>query len=155
MTTHKQDMSKLSINQLSQITGKAYNTVKRLLAGLDPAGKDGRTLYYLTADALARIYGAKGECEKERLDRVRADKVTFDLSVSRGEYLLLDDVEALLIEGAATFAGQKRSMGSRLAGKLASMTNPKAILKLLNAENDRILESVADKFSALSQRADG
>jgi len=43
-------------------------------------------------------------------------------------------------------------MGSRLAGQLASMSEPKAILKLLNAENDRILTAVSEKFRALSDR---
>lgn len=155
MTTHKQDLSKLSINQLPQITGKAYNTTKRLLAGLAPISKDGRTLYYLSTDALARIYATKAESEKERLDRVRADKVAFDLSVSRGEYLQLDDVEALMMEAAATFSGQKRSMGSRLAGQLASMSDPKTILKLLNSENDKILSALSKKLSTLADRANG
>jgi len=66
-----------------------------------------------------------------------------------GQMLKIDDVEAIIIEGAATFAGQKRSMGSRLAGKLASMTDPTAILKLLNAENDAILRNTSAKFSEI------
>lgn len=72
-----------------------------------------------------------------------------------GQMLKIDDVEAILIEGAATFAGQKRSMGSRLAGKLASMTDPTAILKLLNAENDAILRNTSDKFSEIKNLGKG
>ena len=67
MTTHKQDLSKLSINQLSLITGKAYQTVKRRLAGLGPRGQDGRTLFYAAPDALAKIYNVTLS-ERERLD---------------------------------------------------------------------------------------
>jgi len=67
--------------------------------------------------------------------------------------LNIDDVEAIIIEGAAVFAGQKRSMGSRLDGKLANIHDSKTILKLLNAENDGILEGVADKFQSLADRA--
>jgi len=72
-----------------------------------------------------------------------------------GQMLKIDDVEAIIVEGAATFAGQKRSMGSRLAGKLASMTDPKAILKLLNAENDAILKNTATKFSEIKNLGKG
>ena len=43
-------------------------------------------------------------------------------------------------------------MGSRRAGQLASMSDPKAILRLFNAENDRILTAVSEKFRALSDR---
>lgn len=66
------------------------------------------------------------------------------------ELLPIDVVESLFMEAAAIFVGQKRSMGSRLAGKLAGMSDPQPILKLLNTENDKILAGVADKFSALA-----
>jgi len=86
MAAIKDDLTKLSINQLSLITGVAYNTVKRRLSGLDAIGKDGRTLLYLTREALAKIYGAKTESEKDRLDRARADQVEFDLAVKMEQY---------------------------------------------------------------------
>jgi len=88
--------------------------------------------------------------ERRRLVAAQAEKAEIETAQRKGELLELNDVETLLIEGAAVFAGQKRSMGSRLAGKLAGMDDPKAILKLLNSENDRILQNVADKFSALT-----
>lgn len=43
-------------------------------------------------------------------------------------------------------------MGSRLAGQLAGMNNPKEILKLLNAENDAILSELSKKLSSLAAR---
>lgn len=131
--------------------GMGYHTLKRRLTGLQPIAKDGRAVFYCTKDALHRIYEVK-ENERERLDRVRADKIAFDLSVSRKTHLSLTDVEALLSEAAAIFMGQKRSMGSRLAGQLASMSDPKAILALLNSENDAILRDTADKFSEIKDK---
>lgn len=101
----KQDLSKLSINQLSVATGIGYNTIKRRLAGLDAVDKDGRTLLYLTRDALAKIYGAKTEAEKERLDRVRADQVEFDLAVKRREYAPISVLQFAI----ADFSGQLKS----------------------------------------------
>jgi hypothetical protein len=43
-------------------------------------------------------------------------------------------------------------MGSRLAVKLAGMTDPKAILKLLNSENDKILQATSEKLYSLADR---
>ena len=110
MSTHKQDLSKLSINQLSLITGLAYNTVKRRLSGLDPADKDGRTLYYSTPDALAKIYSTKAESEKDRLDRARADQIEYDLGVKQRIYAPTE----LLTFAIGDFAAQ----GARLLDAL-------------------------------------
>jgi len=91
--------------------------------------------------------------ERRRLVAAQAEKAEIETAQRKGELLELDDVEAMILEGAAVFAGQKRSMGSRLAGQLAGMTNPTAILKLLNSENDKILLELSKKLSALADRA--
>ena len=144
MTTHKQDLSKLSINQISQISGMAYNTIKRRLAGLDPIGKDGRTLMFLTTAALPKIYGAKAESEKDRLDRLRGDKVDFELSIGKGEHMPIDDVEQIMAETASMLVGGLTSFGPRLAGQLANTTDPMEILKLLNAEIRSVRQTITD-----------
>jgi hypothetical protein len=43
-------------------------------------------------------------------------------------------------------------MGSRLAGQLAGMSDPTAILKLLNAENDKILEATSEQLQSLADQ---
>jgi hypothetical protein len=43
-------------------------------------------------------------------------------------------------------------MGSRLAGTLTGMSDPKAILKLLNSENDKILLELSKKLNSLADR---
>ena len=95
------------------------------------------------------------ELKKSRADLLKTQRKNAELAYleKTGQMLNIDDVEAIIIEGAAVFAGQKRSMGSRLDGKLANMHDSKTILKLLNAENDGILEGVADKFQSLADRA--
>ena len=146
MATHKQNLSKLSINQLSLVTGKAYNTVKRLLGGLDPSSKDGRTLYYSTPDALAKIYGKKTEPESDRLDRLRADQVEFDLSIKRGEYLPADDVQIVLNEAMVIISSNEDAIPGRLAQQLANMTDAAQIRKLLLKELRRGRSSAADRI---------
>jgi len=46
-------------------------------------------------------------------------------------------------------------MGSRLAGELAGLSDPKSILKLLNSENDKILSELSKKLRGLADRANG
>lgn len=89
--------------------------------------------------------------KQSRVELLAVQKQNAELNYQQktGQVLLIDNVEAILMEAAAVFAGQKRSMGSRLSGKLAGMTSPKAILKLLNAENDAILKNTATKFSEI------
>jgi hypothetical protein len=84
-----------------------------------------------------------------RVALLKSQKRAADLAYQEkaGKLLSVDDVEQLMLEAAATFAGQKRSMGSRLAGQLAGMTDPKAIMNLLNHENDAILRNVSKQFS--------
>ena len=95
--------------------------------------------------------------KQSRVDLLDMQKKNAELAYleKTGQMLKINDVEAILIEGAAVFVGQKRSMGSRLAGKLASMTDPKAILKLLNKENDAILRNTSDKFSQIKNLGKG
>lgn len=87
MPTHKPDISRLSINQLSQITGAGHARVKRALEGLAPAETDGRTLKYATRKALPLIFeqGATPQQERARLDKLRADVIELDLSEREGQ----------------------------------------------------------------------
>ena len=81
----------------------------------------------------------------EYLD-LQKKKAELDIAAKIGAVLPIDDVEAMFLEAAAIFSGQRRSMGSRLAGKLAGMHDPRAILALLNRENDGILKQTAAGF---------
>ena len=58
----------------------------------------------------------------------------------------------MVSESIAIFVGQKRSMGRCLAVKLAGMIDPKAILKLLSCENDKILQAMSEKLYGLADR---
>jgi len=126
----KQDLTKLSINQLSLLTGKAYNSVRKLLSGLDPISKDGRTLLYLTKDALAYIYDATKESDRERLDRVRADQVEFDLAIKRGDYAPIDHLRFAISD----FASQSRAIFEGIPKKV------KHSLPTLRAKEIKIIE---------------
>ncbi len=138
MATHKQDLSKLSINQLSQITGLAYNTVKCRLSGLDPISKDGRTLYFPTPGALAKIYGVNAESERDRLNRTRADQVEFDMSIKRKQFAPITLLEHAIADFAAQGVSILESLPKRIKNSMPS----------LRAREVRILDKELSKFRA-------
>ncbi len=142
MSTHKADLTKLSINQISLVTGKAYNTVKQLLAGLDPIDKDGRTLLFLAKDALSKVYGAKAESESERLDRLRADQLELDLSIRRGEYAPYAIIEHAL----ADVSGQVRAILEAIPNQLKkrNRTLKARELRIVKSELTKAQNAIAD-----------
>jgi len=128
------------------------------------AGRKGVALEIDTAQAIRWLLGKRGDGsasrqtalseERRRLVAAQAEKTETENRLRKDELFEADEVQQIVVEGTATFTGQKRAMGSRLAGQLAGMSDPKAILKLLNAENDKILLELSKKLSALAARAD-
>jgi phage terminase Nu1 subunit (DNA packaging protein) len=97
------------------------------------------------------------DLKKSRSELLRAQKRNADLAYQQktGELIPIEDLQIVVNEGTAVFTGLKRSMGSRLAGQLAGMSDPKQILRLLNKENDAILLELSKKLGALAARANG
>ena len=62
-----------------------------------------------------------------------------DTAQRKGELIEITELQEVVNEGTAIFAG---------------MTDPTAILKLLNSENDKILAATADKLHALSKKGE-
>jgi hypothetical protein len=95
------------------------------------------------------------DLKKSRADLLRSQKRNADLAYQQkiGQLIEIEDLQEVVNAGTAVFTGQRRSMGSRLAGQLAGMSDPTAILKLLNRENDRILLELSKKLGALAARA--
>ena len=131
------------------------------------AGRKGVELEIDTAEAIGWLLGRRdvghsdGSAsrqtalseERRRLVAAQSEKTETENRLRKDELFSADEVEAIVCEGTAVFTGQKRAMGSRLAGQLAGMTDPVAILKLLNSENDKILLELSKKLSALADRA--
>ena len=63
-----------SINQLSDMTGKSYRTIKKHLAesGLDPMKVDDRSINFESKDALPILYGIAHNADKLNLEQERA-----------------------------------------------------------------------------------
>ncbi len=89
MPTHRSDVSLLSAAQFQQLTGRDLQTIRKAIAkaGIQVAQMDGRSKLYPANKVLDAVYERKDPyAEKNRLDRVRADRSEFDLSVVRGEF---------------------------------------------------------------------
>lgn len=90
MATHKPDLSRLSLSQLSELTGFVPRTVKKRLRGLDPVARDGKTLWYSTRDALAKLYLDESldlTRERARLAKEQADSTALRNAKERGELI--------------------------------------------------------------------
>jgi len=105
---------------------------------------------YQRRNAQQQGSGSGEDLKRSRSELLKVQKKNAELAYRKqmGELLEFDEVETVVCEGAAIFTGQKRSIGSRLAGTLAGMSDPKAILKLLNSENDKILLELSKNSTA-------
>jgi phage terminase Nu1 subunit (DNA packaging protein) len=124
MPTYKPALDRLSTNQLSILTGKAFQTVKIALSGLEPIAKDGRTLLYAPAEALSRIYGAKAESERERLDRARAEAQEMQNKVARGEYAQISLISDCLADVSSQIRSILGALPKRLKASLPGLRAP-------------------------------
>ena len=142
MPTYKPDLSKLSISQLSNLSGKSYTTVKRSLAGLEPVARDGKTLYFVPPEALTKIYRAAEESQRERLDRARAEKQELENKVAQGEYGPIE----VLAWTLGDVASQIRAILTAIPKRLRQI-NPELKareLDLIRREISKTLNTIAD-----------
>jgi len=124
MPTHKADLSRLSLTQLAELTGRAKDTVSKLLrlAGLEPVARDGRSLYFVPRLALPVIYGIGTglslEAERARLANQQADAQAMKNAVTRGELLSVDETEATMVAVSTAIRAALLALESKLAPAL-------------------------------------
>lgn len=95
MPTHRENLRRLSVSQLVEITGMAARTITTRLraAGLEPAATDGRTTRYDPRVVLPVLFeAASPQAERARLDAARAEAQEMKNSVMRGALLHFDEV---------------------------------------------------------------
>jgi hypothetical protein len=146
MPTHKSDLSKLSISQLSQITGFAYGTTKRRLVGLDPVAADGRTLFFASRKALAQIYGQPDDPReaRTRLDTLQGDLVEHELTAKRKEVLPIELIAEKVDNLFTNVYRRLAAMPHKLAPYLVGIKTPAEAYEILDAQIREALEELAD-----------
>ena len=121
MARAKDDLSKLSINQLETLTGATFRSIKKYLsaAGLEPLETTDNSIFYDPREALPIIFEKLGYkikqsgapvavtdeeeanlakvldpfVQRARKDRAQANKAEFELEVLRSKYVLATEVE--------------------------------------------------------------
>ena len=147
MPTVKADLSRLSMTQLAELTGRAHETVSKLLreAGLEPAARDGRTLYFTPRLALPVIFeigtGLSLEAERARLAREQADGQAIKNAVSRAELVLAADVRSTWSAVVLTIKERLLSLPAHAVSKIPGFR--KSMAKALDGLVREVLTELA------------
>lgn len=117
----------LSINQLSDLTGRDRRTITTRLKNL--AHVDGAKGAYLyeSAEALELIYAAKGG--KADLDQKRCEQIDLDMSIKRKERIPLPIATSLWDAGLQSFAATLKAA----RGKILDTTKINELLEVLRS----------------------
>lgn len=146
-THHGEGLERLTLSQLSRLTGAAKETVAKRLraAGVAPVGQDGRSLYFEPRLALPVIYrvgeGLSLESERARLAREQADGQALRNAVARGELLEAADVRATWSSVVLTIKERMRGLPSRAVVAIPGFR--KAQAKRLAELVDEVLSELA------------
>ncbi len=143
----------LSINQLSELTGKDRRTIKKYLEALAPAKTDNRADYYNSRDALALLYAPdmtqgldrKLQIEELRNQEHRNEKLKLEIDEMKGRLVPIEDV-AKAVEKEYTFVRSKfRSIPTKLAKPISMILDPnEARIRLQEAVDECLTELTAD-----------
>lgn len=145
----------MSINQLSELTGKDRRTIKKKLAALPTQpGSSSKAILYNTADALQALYGADStesvdkelKAEELRIERAKREKLEIEVGRLRGEMLPLSEVVKVVEKEYSFVRAQFRSLPSKLTKPLSLLSDPHEIhSRLTEAVDECLIELTADK----------
>lgn len=140
----------LSVNQLSQVTGKDRATITKRLETSKPYKEDGRAKIYDAHEVIPIIFAAetlKGmskkieqvnyDIEKEKLHKIRTEN-----EVKLGKLVLIDEVTKMVEKEYTFIKAQIKSLPSRLSKLLSMESDPIVINKIMHTEIDTVLEEL-------------
>lgn len=159
MPTHKADLSRLSITQLGELTGRARETIRKRLNGLKPVAKDGKTIWYAPREALPLLFKKGGldlTDERARLAKEQADAQELKNAISRGDLVLPDATDHATIALATAISARFQALGTRLAPTLAAEGKAAGCQEIVDeAVRQALLElaEAAEKAKAKIDRA--
>lgn len=152
MPTHKSDLSRLNLNKLVEITGMTSRTIKKRLGGLDPVEKDGRSLLYLTKEALPLIYcpdDFDDEIEKldltqERALLAREQRIaqTLKNEETKRNLIPLDLAISLIVAQNLAIKSALRGLPSKAKTKIPGLTA--AAVQKMRRLIDGVLQNLTD-----------
>jgi hypothetical protein len=138
----------MTINQLMELTGKSFRTVKKRLEPLNPVREDGRAAFYDTKAALELLYPTvASELARENLllERARREKVEIEVGQMRGVLVPIKEVVKNVEREYSFVRSQLRALPSKLAKPLSMTIDPNEVhTRLSEAVDECLTELTAD-----------
>jgi hypothetical protein len=162
-TKMKPDLTSVTLNQLEQLTGISYRTLKKRLVDLDPSFKDGNSIFYDPKEALPLIYKATEEkripfglgfdptgldpqTEKAKLDKARREKILIETRILKKELIPADQVENTWADIAVAIRSKILGMPTKIAPKVAAL---KGDVQKIEAELKSNCREICEELSQL------
>jgi hypothetical protein len=140
-------MLEMNINQLMELTGKSFRTIKSKItdADLKPTREDGKASYYETRQALEAIYGFATELAKENLllERARRQKADIEVGQLLGKLVSIDEAAKEIEKEYTIVRAQLRTIPSKLAKPLSLVSDPHECFKRLSEVVDECLSELS------------
>jgi phage terminase Nu1 subunit (DNA packaging protein) len=142
---------KVSYNQLSEMTGMAYRTLKKRLENLAPAERGPRgVILFESRDALPVIYGNKAACdrlnheeERARLASAQATAQEMKNAQLRKELLPANHVRRLVVDMITNAKTRILGVGAKIAPMAAELSDPVVIQKEVDILVKEVLATLA------------
>jgi hypothetical protein len=166
----KEDLSKLTINQLETLTGMTFRSIKKYLSegNLDPAETTDNCVFYNSKDALKILFNALSErdgnwvkvdentpeaqlekildpdIQKARKDRAQANKAEFELAVLKKKFMPADEVEKGWADMVTNFRIKMLSLAPTLAPTLFAIKEIRDFEKKWDEINRETLQELSE-----------
>lgn len=149
------NLREMSVNQLSELTGKDRRTIKERLGSTKPVREDKRGQYFDTRAALNLIFSSAGSpkgiekqlaLESLGLEKARREKIEIEVAKMRGDLVNIEDVAKVVERQYSIIRAQFRALPSKLAKLLSMISDPHEVFKIIQDEVNQVLtELTADK----------
>ncbi|WP_374029763.1 hypothetical protein [Bdellovibrio bacteriovorus] len=170
MARAKEDLSKLSINQLEVLTGATFRSIKKWLAaaGLEPEETTDNSILFDPREALPIIFENLGYKNKNKMpagfnpedeaavakvldpfvqrarkDRAQADKAEFELDILRKKYLPAAEIKLVWSSIMTNFRVKVLTFAASEAPTLVGIKDPKEMRNKLEASCREFLEELS------------
>lgn len=172
MARPKEDLSRVTINQLENLTGSHYRAIVQILsdAGIEEVAADGNARYFETKSALDAIfrdkfglteYDENGKKQPKyldeksenladpvvqhaRLSKYRADKIKIEIDMLMRRLVPAEDVEKVWTDMIMASKAKMRSLATRIAPSLLNQTDVIKIEEKLEREIDDAMKELKD-----------
>jgi hypothetical protein len=144
------------VTQLQQLCGRKPETIRRLLDGLDPVHRDGRSVHYDSRAALDRIYGGEGlnpAAQRARHDAARADLAELDLKERLGDLVPRADVEEALLAVTSPIALRLDALATKAAPEARATRSDAEAEAIIKRFVDEARTEIADAGLAFASRS--